>query len=877
MMFLAGLSSGAGAQVLEPREMWEGSLDYATTGASQLDDTCSMNAFTYTCDPYPNASGVPDYQGDQLKPNSYAWLDRVPEGARIVAAYLIWMGSLGENEQPDSEVEFTPPAGVPYVVRSQDSGTELEELAWVNQDATFGTENYHMYTYRVEITGIMQEHVHESRLPINGWYKVSGLHAHTGAPYLVHTSVLAGWSVLIVYQHESIARKKFYWYTDFQVIQDNEILMTPAGFETPEDPRAKVTLFMGEGDQPISGTGMTGTHTEGFFFNGTALGDECNPFDNVYNSTINTNLPDEDMPCRVNQYSIDLDYFIVSDLLHLGDTSAQLKLSVGQDQVYTNYIVLSIDTKLPSFDIPNLPEKLSDAGSGGYVHPGEEYYYEIWVQNSGEDVATNVKVQDTLSRWVKYIPGSTTIDGEPIADLPGDIFPLSEPYLVADIMYPGASSRKVVRYGVRLKNQDEGITKEAIIENLAVITSAEGDDYETNGGIPVVQYVQLESMEGSLEVEPGPLSPPGHFVLPGEEVVLAQVKVTAAEKAIQFKTVNFQYATGAMAGALSSVSLYWDDDANADPTGDTAIVEGTVPDGQNLLDAVLSLDMEPDQTAYLLLTGVVATDAPDGTEFIVTIPGGGITIRGRDIVGLPFRTDVFKTPSGDLLVELGERTGQNAKVAPGSTQTAMQLKVTSRSGGNTMQSLTVGTTGSLAAAYDITQVGLFRDANGDGDWRGEDPIGQGAFSTQTGTMVFSNLSIGLQENSPVYLLVVVVFSPGATNDDYTSVIVNEGWASFASGTPEFASNPLSGPVLTISDSSGNPDGDGIDGDSPWADGDMMSDGDYPGADGDDPDGTNEKSGSGGGGCHSVNGVGAAMFFLLALLAVAFRMRRSGRL
>ena len=867
LMSSGGLAFGQG--VLEPTEMWEGSLDYAATGASQLADNCSMVVdpitFTPYCAPYPNPNGVPDYQGDQLINESTAFLKQVPTDAGIVAAYLIWMGSLNRaaNEQPDSEVLFKPPAAQDfYTVRSTNPAVELEEVIYSEMDTTFGMEDFRYYTYRVDITDIMTEHVQQNQLPINGPYKVEGIYAYGGDPYILHTTILAGWSLLIVYQHPSIARKRFYWYTGFEKLADQEILMHPSGFETPEDPLAKVTFFLGEGDSGISGTGLTGTHMEGLYFNGEALGDVCNPFDNVYNSTVNTNLPTDEQPCRTNQYSIDLDNFVISDLLNLGDSSAEIKLSVGQDQIFTNYLVLSIDTKLPSFDIPGIPEKYSGPGDGGYVSPGEVYYYEIWVQNCGEDSATNVTVQDSIDRYVEYVPGTTSIDGTVIDDLPEGAFPFSIPYKVADQMYPGVGSRKVLRYAVRLLDENQGVTKLTVVKNVGVIMSDEGEEYETNGGIPVTQRVRLESYEGDILVEPGPLNPPGNFVMPGDSVALAQVRLTAKNQKLRLESIAFDSVTPERSAPLAEAGLYWDDDENADPTGDTAILEGFSPFGSVVIESVgLAVEMQPNESKMILLVGKVSGDLSPGAGFGVGIFEGGIGIRGRDVNGLPFESGVFRVPEGELLLELGERTGVDRPVIAGSKETALQLKATTFAGANTLESLTVSIEGTLMAD-EITEVVLWSDVNGDGNWLGESQLGSAAISGSS--MEFSGLGLTIGPGQPAYVGVAFTFDPEASHFSNTRAVVNEGAAVFQTGTPEFSTTPIKGPILTISAYE-------IDGD---ADSDLDGGGSI---EPNDHNGQDDKSiGSGGvtsGGCSSG---GAAGLFAFLFFLISFRLFRQTR-
>jgi len=89
--------------------------------------------------------------------------------------------------------------------------------------------------------------------------------------------------------------------------------------------RAKATFFVGKGNPDLPGMGIGATHNKELRFNNFLLTDSCNPTNNPYNSTINTNVCDGNASggtCRTNQYSVDLDTFDVSSDIALGDSTA---------------------------------------------------------------------------------------------------------------------------------------------------------------------------------------------------------------------------------------------------------------------------------------------------------------------------------------------------------------------------------------------------------------------------------------------------------------------------------------------------------------------------------------------------------------------------
>ena len=466
-------------------EPFEGAIDFAATGGTMLADFCMPNPYSPgTC------TGAPDGQGDTGILTSTAVMNGIPEDAFVVKAYLVYMADLLDNVwQPDTMVAFTPPGGETYQLFSGDPtlNEDHETLRFQDQDPLSGAYYWlNFYTYRLDITNHLRHHTQVEGLSLNGTYTFGDMDVFTGSPYLDRTTILGGWSVLIIYASDNIARKRIYYYTGFQVGHDSVINLNPSGFEVPEDPEAKITFFLGEGDVGIAGVGPggTATHSEGLRFNGQILSDLCNPQDNPYNSTVNTNILPSEMPCRNNQYSIDLDTFDISAYLDYGDTTCSVDFTMGQDQVFTNYLIISIDTKLPDFDIPNEPEKDASVPPGESLYPGQEFKYYIYVQNNGEDAALNVRVKDSLNSNLRYVENSTFViepSGSRIAvpDNPPGQAPSINGVDVASSLPPGGIERYTVEMTVRLNTLEEGVTKETIIENTAEILSTGNDAYIT--------------------------------------------------------------------------------------------------------------------------------------------------------------------------------------------------------------------------------------------------------------------------------------------------------------------------------------------------------------------------------------------------------------
>ncbi len=895
VFLLVGINS---ALALEPTDKWEGTIDYAATGGSFLDDTCTVSAFG--C--FPPGDG----QGDIVNGTSTAVLAGIPEGVHILKAMLVWMGSLQHGLQAaDREVHLQPPQGDKYPVTVPDEDPIYEEI-YEGTDLAGQDQTFHYYTIRADVTNILRTHYVTEDKSLNGDYTISDFSGWADEPYKGRTVALGGWSLVIIYSNPGGQAKRIYYYTDFRAIHDEVVTLTPSGFDVPFNPEAKVTFFLGEGDDSISGTGVTGTYNEEIKFNGVQLTDSCNPLDNAYNGTVNTNLADGEA-CRTNQYSIDLDTFYVSDLLSPGDTDATILFSLGQDQAFSNYIILSIDTRLPDFDIPDEPEKGASVASGQALYPGQDFTYYIYVQNNGEDVATNVIVKDPLPSVVTYIANSTYVvepSGErrhvpdPVENQPPSLTGIA----VADNIPPGEPYRRTVEIGVRLNSLEQGVSKETIVENTAQIISGNGDIYFTNGGVPIQHTVRLESYEGKLYFNKGGNHPESRFVTAGQtDVVAAHVSLQALEGPVQISSLKFTPKETADAGVVSMAALYLDNnnDGVVD-SGDTQIGQKTswVGGGLAFDDFSALPTVAKDEKHSLILTVDVDEDATPGMIGQLELTEEGVSIRGFKY-GLPFDCSLLYLPSADtdVSIEMGYHNPAAAFLPKTINAPVMQLLLRAYDEAVSINGITFVAEGTLYDPSEVDQISLYRDANGNGALdNGESQLGESkSFSEDNGNVTFSNLNIALAANEEVNLLAVAAFDNVAVEKKFRINVMDN--ANVDAGGATVFGAPITGSLFTFVDevvgcetdedcwasmgqnficddfekicidSGSSTDGDTVN----PTDGDGFTpiDGDFPVVDGDEPE-------EDGGGCHSAAGnMATGGLLLLSLLAgIIFWRRRA---
>jgi len=413
------------------------------------------------------------------------------------------------------------------------------------------------YTYRADVTEFFDT-IHSMNIEAGilndgtgllGKYTVSDMECTNDASYVATSGMVGGWALAFVYTSEQISPKKIYFYDGFEAYHFEEGVISTSGFELPNEAVVRFTMVAAEGDPGLA----TSTNPDNPFGGAPAaealsisgaqkfpvgewlqLWNDCNQakatdsnglafnYTEVYNSISSTYGWDEDVPFCVGgnpgmpdanllEYAMDVDTFVMSakdDAFapHLvkGDQFLNFKIGANQDQIYTNLIVVSIDTKSPKFDIPKNPET-PDGREKSYCTCSEvsdsvcsdrPFFFTIKVENWGENIADNVTVADELPRNVTYVPGSTevlkTIGGktgswEAIEDVAGE-FPLKNGYQVMDSMYYcdkdtfECQDKAIIRFKVK---PIDTIQKNETIDNTATITDTSGILYYSNSSVPL--------------------------------------------------------------------------------------------------------------------------------------------------------------------------------------------------------------------------------------------------------------------------------------------------------------------------------------------------------------------------------------------------------
>ena len=498
-----------------------------------------------------------------------------------------------------------------------------------------------VYTYRVEVSAFMKKIIEmgeergmNSGEALYGDYNVKGIESSNHCLYMKQSSMVGGWALPFVYTSSNIRAKKIYFYHGLEVYQAKNALITVSGFELPEDAVIRLGLVVFEGDPGRArvSNGITTLPPEGLAISGFAepknysiLFNKCNPpktdplnYTEIYNSISSIfGWQDSEETCIGNpdnpldpekpiEYAIDADTFLVDSrfppfdtMFHKGDMQFGLKIGANQDQIFTNFLVVSVDTRPPQFDIPenrftpNGREKdsCSCAKDPDTFCADRPFYYMIKVQNWGEDTATGVTLQDKLPMQVEYVPGTTEIatqineeglgtDWETVPDVDGK-FPFEEPRVVADMLEHCRQSDSVceqsawVRFVVQPK---ANLAKNEVIKNMASISSNEtsGAVFNTNSNIPL--RLKQGSCPAISECELPPKAQCGGIRIEGNDNYCTRDEECGDGK----KCVNNECKTDASANLSKGVEVTFGEGVNS-PSNEGSVILISSPSEGTLL------------------------------------------------------------------------------------------------------------------------------------------------------------------------------------------------------------------------------------------------------------------------------------------------------
>ncbi|NNF86365.1 MAG: T9SS type B sorting domain-containing protein [Winogradskyella sp.] len=240
---------------------------------------------------------------------SSATLNLQPQ-QNIIAAYLYWAGS-GVG---DFDIEIND---IPITAERTFSDTLDNERVFF---AAFA-----------DVTEIIQDQG-------NTTYTISELDLTTVInPYCPTGTNFGGWAIAIVFQDENLPLNQLNVYDGLQSVPTN-LNITLDNLNVLDNEGAKIGFIAWEGDNDLA-------VNEQLTINGNTISNPpLNPANNAFNGT-------NSFTGQSNLYNMDIDVYNIQNNINIGDTSATISLTSGQDFVMINNIITVLNSQLPDATI----------------------------------------------------------------------------------------------------------------------------------------------------------------------------------------------------------------------------------------------------------------------------------------------------------------------------------------------------------------------------------------------------------------------------------------------------------------------------------------------------------------------------------------------
>lgn len=182
----------------------------------------------------------------------------------------------------------------------------------------------------------------------NGNYTLSDLDVSSwlnAVDYCSNGTNFAGWSIVIVYKNSSLPLNQLNVYDGLETIPistqnppELSLSITLSSLNVIDNANAKIGFVAWEGDRNIQ-------VTESLYINDNLIGNPpLNPSNNAFNGT-------NSFTGSTTLYNMDLDVYNIQNNIAVGDATATIKLTSGQDFVMINTVVTKLNSQLPDATI----------------------------------------------------------------------------------------------------------------------------------------------------------------------------------------------------------------------------------------------------------------------------------------------------------------------------------------------------------------------------------------------------------------------------------------------------------------------------------------------------------------------------------------------
>jgi len=147
----------------------------------------------------------------------------------------------------------------------------------------------------------------------------------------------AGWAISIIYEDNSLPLNQLNVYDGLQSVPTNLSIVLD-NLNVIDTDGAKIGFISWEGDSALA-------VNETLTINGNIIGNPpLNPVNNAFNGT--NSFTEED-----NLFNMDIDFYSIQNNIDIGDTTATIELTSGQDFVMINNVITVLNSQFPDATI----------------------------------------------------------------------------------------------------------------------------------------------------------------------------------------------------------------------------------------------------------------------------------------------------------------------------------------------------------------------------------------------------------------------------------------------------------------------------------------------------------------------------------------------
>lgn len=373
----------------------------------------------------------------------------------VVAAYLYWAGS-GNG---DLDIELN---GI-SVSAERSFNTAL--------DATRV-----FFAAFADVTDIVTEQG-------NATYTVSNFDLTTTIePYCSTGTNFGGWAITVIYEDVNLPLNQLNVYDGLQSVP-TFISITLDNLNVLDNEDAKIGFIAWEGDRSLA-------VNEQLTINGNVISNPpLNPANNAFNGT-------NSFTGATDLYNMDIDVYNIQDNINIGDTTANITLSSGQDFVMINNIITVLNSQLPDATI-TIDDSIVKCGDQTI-----DLFYTVNNFNSTEVLPANTPIAFYLNEVLigqAETAASIAIDGTESGFISVTVPESSNPNITIDVIVDDDGTANGI---VTETNEDNNNTSVAIelliIPEITILPNLIG----CNEGFETSTYNLFDAIEGlNLNVE----------------------------------------------------------------------------------------------------------------------------------------------------------------------------------------------------------------------------------------------------------------------------------------------------------------------------------------------------------------------------------------